>query len=52
MDSSPSDCSFHGIFQGRTLEWGAFPTPGDLPDPGIKPTSLFVSCFGRQVLYH
>ena len=25
------------------------PSPGDLPDPGIKPTSLYVSC--RQVLY-
>ena len=25
-----------------------FPTPGDLPDPGIKP----MSCTGRQILYH
>ena len=23
-----------------------FPSPGDLPDPGIKP------CIGRQILYH
>ena len=23
-----------------------FPPPGDLPDPGIKPTSLYVSCIG------
>ena len=22
-----------------TLEWVAFPSPGDLPDPGIEPTS-------------
>ena len=22
------------------LEWVAVPSPGDLPDPGIKPTSL------------
>ena len=28
-----------------------FPSPGDLPDPGIKPKSL-VSCIGRLVLYH
>ena len=28
------------------------PPPGDLPDPGIEPASLYVSCFGRQVLYH
>ena len=32
-----------------------FPPPGDLPNPGIKPTSLilhFVSCIGRQLLNH
>ena len=28
-----------------------FPTPGNLPHPGIKPTSC-VSCIGRQILYH
>ena len=28
-----------------------FPSPGNLPDPGIKPTSPF-SCIGRQILYH
>ena len=28
-----------------------FPPPGDLSDPGIKPTCL-VSCIGRWVLYH
>ena len=27
------------------------PPPGDLPDLGIKPTSLYVSCIGRQILY-
>ena len=26
-------------FQARTLEWVAIPSPGNLPDPGIKPTS-------------
>ena len=30
----------HGILQARILEWVAFPTPGDLPDPGIEPTFL------------
>ena len=24
----------------RILEWVAVPSPGDLPDPGIKPASL------------
>ena len=27
------------------------PSPGDLPDPGIEPTS-HVSCIGRRGLYH
>ena len=26
-----------GILQARILEWVAFPSPGDLPNPGIKP---------------
>ena len=26
-----------------------FPAPGDLPDPGIKPTSLAISGTGRQI---
>ena len=30
--------SFHGISQARILEWVAIASPGDLPDPGIKPT--------------
>ena len=29
-----------------------FPSPRDLPDPGIEPRSLNVSCFGSWVLYH
>ena len=33
--------SVHGILQARILEWSGlpFPSPGDLPDPGIKPLS-------------
>ena len=26
----------HGILQTRRLEWVAFPSPGDLPNPGIE----------------
>ena len=26
----------------------SFPSPGDLPDPGIEPVSLWVSCISRQ----
>ena len=29
-----------------------YPLPGDLPNPGIKPASLFISYIGRWVLYH
>ena len=40
MDCSSSGSSVHGISQARILEWVAFPSLGDLPDPGIKPASL------------
>ena len=33
------DYTVHGILQARILEWVAFPSPGDLPNPGIKPWS-------------
>ena len=41
---NPMDCSLpgpsvHGISQAGILEWVAVPFPGDLPDPGIEPTS-------------
>ena len=29
-----------------------FPTPGDLPDPGIEPRVSCISCIGRRILYH
>ena len=40
----PMDCrlrgsSDHGISQAKTLEWVAFPPPGDLPNPGIESMS-------------
>ena len=33
------DYKVHGILQARILEWVAFPSPGDLPNPGIEPRS-------------
>ena len=39
---NPMDYAIHGILQARILEWGfasPFPSPGDLPNPGIKPRS-------------
>ena len=39
----PAGSSVHGIAQAKRLEWrileNAFPPPGDLPNPGIKPVS-------------
>ena len=41
MDSSLPGSSVHGILQARIF-WSGLPRPlpGDLPDLGIKPTSL------------
>ena len=39
MDCSPPGSTVHGIFQARILEWLPFPTSGDLPGPGIKPST-------------
>ena len=39
MDCRPSGSSVHGILQARILERLPFPTPRDLPNPGIKPMS-------------
>ena len=36
---NPIDCTVHGILQARKLEWVAFPSPGDFPNPGIEPRS-------------
>ena len=40
VDSIPSGTSAHGILQARILEWLQCLSPGDLPNPEIKPTSL------------
>ena len=40
MDYSLLGSSVHGILQARILEWVAISSPGDLPDPGIKPMSF------------
>ena len=40
MGCSPPGSSVHGIFQARISEWVAFPSPGDLPHPGVEPASL------------
>ena len=33
------DYTVQGILQARILEWVAFSSPGDLPNPGFEPGS-------------
>ena len=51
MNCSPPSSSVHGILQQEYGSGLPFPTPGDLPSPGIKPVSLG-SYTGRQILDH
>ena len=37
MDCIPPVSSVYGILQARILEWVAFPSLGNLPDPGTEP---------------
>ena len=39
IDYSLPGSSVHGTSQARILGWVAFPSPGDLPNPEIKPAS-------------
>ena len=39
MDCSPPGSSVHGTSHARILEWVAISFSGDLPDPGMEPTS-------------
>ena len=47
MDRNPPGSSVHGL-SGKKTGVGPFPSPGDLPDPGIKPGLLHC----RQILHH
>ena len=49
MDYSPPGFSVYRIFQARILELLPFPSPGDLPDPGIKPASLLSPALAGRV---
>ena len=39
MDGCLPASNVLGILQARMLDWVLFPSPGDLPDPGIEPRS-------------
>ena len=52
MDSSPSGSSVHGILQARILEWVAMPSSKGSCWPKDWTRISYISCIGRQVLYH
>ena len=51
MGCSLLDSSCQWDSPGKNTGVGTLP-PGDLPDPGIKLSSLMSTCIGRWVLYH
>ena len=50
-DCKPPGSSVHGISQARNWTGMPFSSPGDLPDPEIKPAVSCISYIGRQVPY-
>ena len=52
MDCSPPGSSVHGILQVRILEWVAMPSPRESSQPRAWTLISYVSCIGRQILYH
>ena len=51
MDCSLPGSSVHGISRPEYWSGLPFPSPGDLPNPGIEPTSPALAGIGRQILY-
>ena len=47
-----SDSSVHGILQGRMLEWVAMPSSRGFSWLRDRTHISYISCIGRQVLYH
>ena len=52
MDCSLPGASVHGILQARILEWVAMPFSRESSWPGDQTCVSYISCIGRQVLYH
>ena len=52
MDYSHSGPSVPGILQARILEWVAMPSSRGSSQPKDRTRVSYVSCIGRQVLYH
>ena len=52
MDCSPLGFPVHGILQARILEWIAMPSSRGFSQPRDWTYVSYVSCIGRQFLYH
>ena len=52
MDCSPPGCSVHGILQVRLWIGLPFPSPEDLPNPGMETMSLASSPLASRFFYH
>ena len=52
MDCNLPDSSIHGILQSRILEWIPMPSSRGASPLGDRTRISYVSCLGRQVLYH
>ena len=52
LDCSPPGSSVHGILQARLLKWVAMPSCRGSSRPRNQTHISYVSCIGRQVLYH
>ena len=52
MNCSPPGSFVHGTLQARILEWVSMPSSRGSSQPRDRIYVSFVSCTGRQVLYH
>ena len=52
MDYSPPGSSVYGLPQARILKWVAMPSSRGIFLIQVKLTSHYLSCTGRQILYH
>ena len=52
MDCSPPGSSLHGILQARILEWVTMPSSRGSSHSRDWSCISYISCIGRQVLYH
>ena len=52
MNCRSSGSSVHGFLQARILEWIATPPSRRSSQPRDRTCASYISCIGRQVLYH